>query len=224
MQKMRSVTIEGKKREELGSKSAKHLRREGFVPCVIYGAGENVHFFTEETSFKDILYTAEALLILINVNGKEHKTVVRDWQFHPVTDELEHVDFFEFTAGKEITVNVPVQLVGNAKGVRNGGRLKVNLRRLPIKATMENMPGFLELNIEKLKIGDAMRIEDIPLEGFEIMREPNRAILTIQTARNIVVDEVEDEEDEEGVEGEEGTEASAEGEGATEGTEEKAEA
>lgn len=211
---MRSVAIEGKVREELGSRSAKQLRKEGFVPCVIYGTGENIHFFTEETSFKDILYTAEALLILVTVNGKEHKTVVRDFQFHPVTDELEHCDFYEFVEGRPITVDVPINLIGNARGVRNGGRLKVNLRKLPVKAELDNMPGALDINIEKMRIGDALRVQDIPSEGFEIMREPTRTVVTIQTARNVVVDTDEDEE-EEGAEGAEGAEASSEAEGET---------
>jgi large subunit ribosomal protein L25 len=204
---MRSVAIEGKKREDLGSKGAKALRREGFVPCVIYGTGENIHFYTEQTSFKNILHTAEALLILITIDGTEHKAVVRDWQFHPVTDELLHCDFYQFVEGKEITIDVPIKLVGNPKGVRNGGRLKVNLRKLPVKATLDHMPGALELFIEELKIGDAYRIEDIEAEGFEIMREPSRAILTIQTSRNVIEDEVEEEE---GEEGSEETEAAAE--------------
>ncbi len=209
---MRSVAIEGKKREDLGSKSAKALRKEGYVPCVIYGTGENIHFFTEEIAFKDIIHTAEALLILITIDGTEYKTVVRDWQFHPVTDELLHCDFYQFMEGKEITVDVPIKLVGNPKGVRNGGRLKVNLRKLPVKATLENMPGALELFIEDLKIGDAYRIQDIDSEGFEIMREPSRTILTIQTSRNVVED-VEDEEGEDeegGEEAEAATEESAE--------------
>jgi len=198
---MRSIAIEGKKREDLGSKSAKALRREGMVPCVIYGTGENIHFATEVTSFKDILYTAEALLIEITLDGKEqYKAVVRDWQFHPVTDELLHCDFYHFVEGKEITIDVPIKLIGNAKGVRNGGRLKVNLRKLPVKATLDNMPGVLELNIEALKIGEALRVEDVTTGGFEIMREPSRAILTIQTSRNVVALDDDDEETEEGEE------------------------
>lgn len=203
---MRSIAIEGKQREDLGSKSAKALRKEGLVPCVIYGTGENIHFSTEVTSFKDILYTAEALLIEVTLDGdKQYKTVVRDWQFHPVTDELLHCDFYHFAEGKEITIDVPVKLIGSAKGVRNGGRLKVNLRKLPVKATLDNMPGVLELNIEELRIGEALRVEDIDTGGFEIMREASRTILTIQTSRNVVALDDEEDGDEEGATGEEAT-------------------
>lgn len=208
---MRSITVEGKKRDSLGKESAKSLRRQGFVPCVIYGTGrDNLHFYTEAKSFKDVLYTAEAILVVAKVDGEEYKCVVREAQFHPVSDDLEHVDLYWFREGVPITINVPIHLVGTPRGVRNGGRLKVNLRHLPVKAQLENMPGSLDLEIANLKIGDAFRIEDIKTEGFEIMREPTRTVLTIQTARNIVVTADEDDE-EEGEEGEEVTAAEGEG-------------
>jgi large subunit ribosomal protein L25 len=207
---MRAITIEGTSRKEMGTTAAQQLRREEMVPCVIYGTGENIHFQTEEKSFKEILYTPEALLVVVNVDGKEHKCVVREAQFHPVTERLLHVDLYEFVEGKPITIQVPIKLVGNPRGVRNGGRLKVTLRKLTVKASLENMPGMIELDIEKLRIGDALRLQDVPADGFEIIGLPTRTILTIQTSRNAVLDA--DEEDEDG-EGEgEATEASAESE------------
>jgi len=208
---MKSITVEGTLREDLGSTSANRLRNEGKVPCVIYGAEENIHFYADTVDFKDALYTAEAHLIIAKVDGKDHKCVIREAQWHPVTDELLHLDLYQFVEGKPVTIDVPIKLVGNAKGVRNGGRLKVNLRKLPVKASEENMPSQLEINIEDLRIGEAIRIQDIDSEGFEIMREPTRTILTIQTARNAILDD-EEEETEEGEEGtEEGAEATAEG-------------
>ncbi len=202
---MRSVSIEGKLREELGTKSAKQLRREGMVPCVIYGAGENVHFYTDHRNFKDILYTAEALLVVVNLDGNEYKCVVRDSQFHPVSDEIEHVDFFQLSDGKPVNVVVPINLVGNARGVRNGGKLKFNLRRVTVRATEDNLPGMIDLNIEDLRIGQSLRVSDIATEGYEILGEPGRSVVAIKTSRN-AVDEEEDEE--EGTE--EGAEASSE--------------
>jgi len=194
---MKAVTITGKHRTDTGTKSAKDLRREGFVPCVIYGAGkDNVHFYTEVTNFRHVLYTAEAHLMLIEVEGETYRTIIRDAQFHPVTDELEHVDFYQFAEGKPITMNIPIRLVGNSRGVRNGGRLKVNMRKLPIKATEENMPGVLELNIEDLRIGQTLRASDIKTEEYEIMEDPNRSIVMVQTSRKAVLD-VDEEEGEE---------------------------
>jgi large subunit ribosomal protein L25 len=205
---MESITITGTLRDDLGTKTAKLLRREGNVPCVIYGGEENVHFYTPETSFKTLLYTPEAHLVIIEIDGKSYKAVIRDAQFHPVTDEIEHVDFFELVAGKAVTINVPVKLVGNARGVRNGGRMKVNLRTLKVKATEENLPGYIEHNIENVRIGESVRVKDIKVDGFEIVDIPSRAILTIQTSRNMVEDVEEETEGEEGAA--EGAEASTE--------------
>ena len=201
---MRSVSIEGKLREELGTQSAKQLRREGMVPCVIYGAGENVHFYTDSRNFKEILYTAEALLVVINLDGAEYKCVVRESQFHPVSSEIEHVDFFQLSDGKAVNVKVPINLVGNARGVRNGGKLKFNLRRVTVRATEDMLPGMIDLNIEDLRIGQSLRVSDIATEGYEILGDPGRSVVAVKTSRNAV------DEDEEEEEGAEGAEASSE--------------
>lgn len=199
---MRSISIEGKSREELGTKSAKLLRREGMVPCVIYGAGENIHFYTDSRNFKELLYTAEALMVVITIDGKEYRCVVRDSQFHPVSSEIEHVDFYQITAGKPFQATVPVNLVGNSRGVRNGGKLKFILRRLTVLGTEENMPSMIDLDITNLRIGQSLRVSDVASEGFDILGDAARTIVAIRTSRNAVA-EVEDED-------EEGAEAAAE--------------
>ena len=212
---MKVITIEGTKREELGSKSAKELRREGNVPCVIYGGKENVHFYTSVMSFKDLLYTAEAHLVEVKLDGETYKSVVREAQYHPVTDDIEHVDFYELLPGVPITIAVPINLIGNARGVRNGGRMKINLRKLRVKASEANLPGKINIDIENLRIGEAIRVEDIKKESdYDILHEPYRTILTIQTARNAVEDL--DLDEEEGEEGEESGEEAAAAEGSGE--------
>ncbi len=205
---MESITITGTLREEVGTKSAKVLRREGNVPCVIYGGDKNVHFYTHESSFRTLLYTPEAHLVLIELGDTTYRAVIRDAQFHPVSDIVEHVDFFELVKGKPVTIEVPIKLEGNARGVRNGGRLKVNLRKLKVKGEEANLPGHIVHNIENVRIGQSVRVSDIKADGFEILHEPTRTILIIQTSR-LAVEDVEDEETEEGAEGVEG----AEGEG-----------
>lgn len=192
---MRSISIEGKSREELGTKSAKLLRREGMVPCVIYGAGENIHFYTDSRSFKELLYTAEALLSVINIDGKEYKCVVRDSQFHPVSSTVDHVDFFQITDGKPFEAIVPINFVGNARGVRNGGKLKAVLRKVKAYATEENMPGAIDLDITELRIGETLRVSDMDTKGFEIIGDLGRTVVGIKTSRN-AVEETEDEEGE----------------------------
>jgi len=209
---MKSVKIEGQLREKRGSTDANRLRRQEMVPGVIYGTGKNIHFYSPRKHFKDAIYTAETMLVEITLDGEKHTCVLRDTQFHPVSDELEHVDLYQFDPSEPITIMIPVRFRGTPKGVRNGGRLKVNLRSLPVKATVDKMPGMLEINVEHLKIGDALRIEDLDTEGLEVQREPTRTLLTIQTARNAVVED-EDEDDEEGEEGE-GSEETAEAENA----------
>lgn len=199
---MRSISIEGKSREELGTKSAKLLRREGMVPCVIYGAGENIHFYTDSRSFKELLYTAEALMVVITIDGNEYRCVVRDSQFHPVSSEVEHVDFYQITAGKPFQATVPVNLVGNSRGVRNGGKLKAILRSLNVMGTEENMPSMIDLDITDLRIGQALRVSDVKTEGYEILGDPGRTIVAVRTSRNAVADTDDDEE--------EGAEAAAE--------------
>lgn len=212
---MKTIAIEGNLRENMGGNSAKQLRKEGQVPCVIYGGDDNIHFYTPENSFKDLLYTPEVFNVEIAIDGKKYNCVIRQAQYHPVTDLVEHVDFLELLPKKEVMIRVPVVLRGNAKGVRNGGRLKVNLRRLRVKAIPSGLPGQIEIDITDLKIGDTIRVEDIPVDGFIIDHEPSRAICLIQTARNIIEELEEEEEGEEGAEGaEEGATAEAEeGEG-----------
>ncbi len=213
---MKTIAIEGNLRENLGGSSAKQLRREGQVPCVIYGGDENIHFYTSEKSFKELLYTPEVFNSEITIDGKKYSCVIRQAQYHPVTDQVEHVDFLELLPSKEVMIRVPVVLKGNARGVRNGGRLKVNLRRLRVKAVPSGLPGQIEIDITNLKIGETIRVEDVSVEDFVIDHEPTRAICLIQTARNVVEEVEEDEEGEEGDEEGATAEAGAEGEAAAE--------
>lgn len=223
---MKTIAIEGKVREKVGGRATRQLRREEKIPCVMYGGAENIHFSTPVISFKDILYTPEVFNVEINIDGQKSNAVIRDVQYHPLTDEVEHVDFLQLTPGEEVVIKAPVVLRGNSKGVRNGGRMKVNLRRLRVKATPDGLPGQIEIDVTDLKIGDAVRVQDIPTDGFQIMHEPTRTICLIQTARNII-EEIEEEEEDEGEEGEteEGATAEAEdGSTAEEAAEDKAEA
>jgi large subunit ribosomal protein L25 len=192
---MRSISIEGKSREELGTKSAKLLRRDGMVPCVIYGTGKNVHFYTDSRNFKELLYTAEALLCVVTIDGAEYNCVVRDSQYHPVSSNIEHVDFFQITDGKPFEAIVSINLVGNPRGVRNGGRSKFSLRRVHVLATLESMPGMIDLNVEELRIGESLRVSDIPTDAYTILGESTRAVVAINTSRTAVLDVDEDEDE-----------------------------
>ncbi|MCL4147856.1 UNVERIFIED_CONTAM: hypothetical protein GTU68_005327 [Idotea baltica] len=204
---MKSITIDGSQRESVGKKATKALRNAGQVPCVLYGGDKPLHFAAPELAFSKLVYTPNAHTVVINLeNGETLNAVLQDIQFHPVTDRILHVDFYQLFEDKEIALNIPVQLVGNSRGVKNGGVLRKNNRKLRIKALPANLPDFIEIDITPLKIGDKVAVGDLPSGDYTFLHSDNTVVCQIKTARTAIVDE---EEDEEEVEGEEGTEAAS---------------
>ena len=203
---MKSITIDGSQRESVGKKATKALRNAGQVPCVLYGGDKPVHFSATELAFSKLVYTPNAHTVVINLeNGVTLNAVLQDIQFHPVTDRILHVDFYQLFEDKEIALNIPVNLVGNSKGVKNGGVLRRNNRKLRIKALPANLPDFIEIDITPLKIGDKVAVGDLLSDKYTFLHSDNTVVCQIKTSRVVV----EDEEDEE--EGAEGTEGAAEG-------------
>ena len=192
---MKSVEIQGQLRTEVGSKYAQAERKAGNVPCVIYGGEAPVHFSAPELSFKGLVYTAEAKTAKISVDGKVIEAVIQDLQFHPVTDKLLHVDFIQLVEGKEVTMDIPVVLEGQARGVLNGGKLKMIIRKLSVRSTPGNFPESIKLNIAPLRIGQSIRVSDIKPEGFSVLNAPTAVIVTIRNARGAVQDDSDDEEE-----------------------------
>ncbi|SFR34297.1 LSU ribosomal protein L25P [Robiginitalea myxolifaciens] len=197
---MKSITIQGSERESVGKSATKALRNAGKVPCVIYGGEAPLHFSADEMSFKDLVYTPNAHTVVVELeNGTKIDAVMQDIQFHPVTDKILHVDFYQLFEDKEVTMKIPVRLEGNSPGVRNGGRLLFRKRKLVIRALPANLPDFFNLDISKLKIGDAISVEGLKSEEFTILHPDSTVVVQVKTARKaIVVDEDEDEEGEEG--------------------------
>jgi large subunit ribosomal protein L25 len=208
---MKSITIDGSQRESVGKKATKALRNAGQVPCVLYGGDKPVHFAAPELAFSKLVYTPNAHTVVINLeSGETLNAVLQDIQFHPVTDRILHVDFYQLFEDKEIALDIPVNLVGNSKGVKNGGVLRRNNRKLRIKALPANLPDFIEIDITPLKIGDKVAVGDLPGGDYTFLHSDNTVVCQIKTARTAIVD-VEDEDEE--IEGEEGAE-SAEAAGA----------
>ncbi|GBF21226.1 MULTISPECIES: 50S ribosomal protein L25/general stress protein Ctc [Arenibacter] len=207
---MKSITIKGSERESVGKKATKALRNAGKVPCVIYGGEKPLHFAAEELSFKDLVYTPNAHTVVVDLEGgKKYDAVMQDIQFHPVTDSILHVDFYQLFKDKEVTMDIPVRLLGNSPGVRNGGRLLFRKRKLAIKALPDNLPDFFDVDISKLKIGGNISVSTLLKDEFTILHPENTVVVQVKAARNAVLT---DEEDEEGEEGEEAAaEAPAEG-------------
>lgn len=209
---MQSVTIKGTVRTDLGSKYAKAVRAEGQVPCVVYGGNEPIHFSAPILAFRDLVYTAEARVANIELDGKTIQAVIQDMQFHPLTDQLIHMDLIEVVEGKAVTIDVPVMMTGNARGVRNGGKLKSVLRSLRIKGHINDLPSVIEHDITDLRIGQSVRVSDVKAgKPFEILNAEAAVVVTIKMSRKAVADDTDEEE-----EGAEGAEAAAEGAEATE--------
>lgn len=209
---MNSIAIKGTVRTDLGTKYAKNLRKEGQVPCVVYGGEETIHFSAPILAFRDLVYTSMLHKAEIELDGKKVEAVVQDMQFDPLTDELVHMDLVELVEGKEVTVQAPVRLNGNARGVRNGGKLKHFLRYLKVKALPQDIPASIELDITDLRIGQAIRVGTVKSDKYAVLNAESAVIVTIKTARNAVDEADEDEGEEAAAEGAEApaAEASAE--------------
>jgi large subunit ribosomal protein L25 len=203
---MKSVEIKGNVRTDVGSKYAKAERKAGNVPCVVYGGEAPIHFSAPVLAFKGLIYTAEAKTAKITIGDTSVEAVIQDMQFHPVTDQLIHIDFIQLVEGKPVTMNIPVVLNGQARGVLNGGKLKTILRQLSVRAIPGQFPDSIELDITELRIGKSIRVSDVTPSGYEILNADTAVIVTVKKARGAMDDE---DEDEEGA-AEEGAEATAE--------------
>jgi len=207
---MKSISIKGSERESVGKKATKALRNAGKVPCVIYGGEKPLHFSAEELAFKDLVYTPNAHTVVVELEGsKKFDAVMQDIQFHPVTDSILHVDFYQLFKDKEVTMDIPVRLLGNSPGVRNGGRLLFRKRKLSINALPDNLPDFFDIDISKLKIGGNISVATLLKDEFTILHPETTVVVQVKAARNAVLTDEEDEETEEGAEAT--AEASAEG-------------
>ncbi len=207
---MKSITIKGSERESVGKKATKALRNAGKVPCVIYGGEKPLHFSANELAFRNLVYTPNAHTVVIDLeNGDKVDAVMQDIQFHPVTDKIIHVDFYQLFKDKEVTMDIPVRLQGSSPGVRNGGRLLFRKRTLAIKALPDDLPDFFDIDISKLKIGDNISVETLLNDDFAILHPESTVVVQVKTARAAI--EVEEEEEEEGVEGVEGAVEGEEG-------------
>src|SRR5690554_2615071 len=205
---MKSITIKGSKRESVGKKATKALRNAGMVPCVVYGGEEPISFSAEEIAFKNLVYTPDVHTVVIDLGGETVKAILQDIQFHPVTDRILHIDFYQIFDDKEVTMEIPVRTTGNSRGVRSGGTLRIVTRKLRVKALPENLPDFIEADITEMKIGSKMYTKSIQSDLYKIMHPENTVICQVRTSRTAVADV--DDEDEEGEATEDAGEAAAE--------------
>lgn len=183
---MKSIAITGALRATDKKNSAKHVRNEGKIPCILYGGEEIVHFAAPELSFKYLVYSPHAKTVDLNIDGKEYKAIMKDIQFHPVTDKILHIDFLQLNDEKEVEMDIPVKLTGSSSGVKEGGKLILKLRNLRVRSLPSLLPDKIVIAIDDITIGKAVRVQDIKMEGVEMLDAPNNIIVTVKVTREVV--------------------------------------
>lgn len=181
---MQVVTIKGEIRTDLGKKGAKETRDNGKIPCVLYGGKEVVHFSTTLNEVRHLIYTPDFKVANVEVDGKPFRCIVKEKQFHPVTDQIIHLDFLRLEEGHSVKVEIPVRFQGTSPGVKNGGKLLQKIRSVKIKALPENIVDELTVDISHLDLGQSIRIRDIqPGDGIEILNAPGTPVATVEIPR-----------------------------------------
>ncbi len=182
---MKSLEIIGFKRANLGKVEAKQLRLETSVPCVLYGGTEQVHFHTPAFLFRDLIYSGEVHTVALTVDGKSYKCIMQDVQFHPVNEQILHVDFLELLDDKIVKIEIPVRLTGVAVGVIKGGKLVPKLKKVTVKALPANLPDFIEVDVTPLEVGKSVKVSDIKLGNYTIMNSKSIPLASVVSTREL---------------------------------------
>jgi large subunit ribosomal protein L25 len=187
---MKEIAVKGQKRTETGKKATKLMRKEGLVPCNLYGLkrGENglpeaVAFAIPAADLRKVIYTPHIYVLNLNIDGAEHKAIIKELQFHPVTDALLHVDFLEIHEDKPITIGIPVKLNGLAQGVRDGGRLALIVRKVNVTAKYQDIPETLDIDVTNLLIGKSIKVGELSFPGLEMATSKEVVVCTIKATR-----------------------------------------
>ncbi len=187
---MKTVSLSGSLRENVGKKDAKALRRAEMVPCVMYGAGqEQIHFATEAKNFKKILFTPECYIINFTINGKTYSTILQEAQYHPVTDNVMHADFLIVKENNPITVVLPIALEGTPAGVMRGGKMKQGIKKIKVSGLIKDLPDYVRIDISGLNINDAMKVKDLNIENVTPITPGYTVIAAVNAARGAVAEE-----------------------------------
>jgi large subunit ribosomal protein L25 len=180
---MKTIEINGTFRKGLGKKNSKELRKTNNVPCVIYGGKENLHFYTHENNFKNLIYTPEAHLVNLKIEGKEYTAVLKETQFHPVSDKIIHVDFTEVAKDKPVTIGIPIRVSGDSVGIKAGGKLRIRRRSLLVKGFANDLPEFLPIDITELQIHQSIKVGDLSFDKIELLDPKKSMVLAVATSR-----------------------------------------
>jgi|SRR6185437_11508552 len=180
---MKSVNISGLKREGKGKAIAGQLRAEGYVPCELYGKSGNTHFKVFVNDFRHVVYSPDVNIIDLDIDGQHYNALIKEVQFHPVSDEIIHVDFHEFEADKQVKLELPIRFVGTASGVREGGKLVKKLRTLKVKGFPKDMPDAIEVDISSLGLGKSIKVKEVSAGKLEIMNALSIPVAAVEVPR-----------------------------------------
>jgi large subunit ribosomal protein L25 len=203
---MKTFELKGEIRDGFGKKAAKSYRSEGLIPCVVYGGhgNENLNFVIKQGAVRNLIYTPEVFLVNLDLGEKKMQAILKEVQFHPVKEQILHIDFLHVFEDKPVVIELPVRLKGLAAGVKAGGKLSLDLRKLRVRALAANLPEELVINVEKLELGKSIQVGDLSFEGLELLNAKNAVVCRVQLTRAARGDAaaaaaagVEDEESEE---------------------------
>ena len=180
---MKTLSIETKTRNEYGKKAAKAVRREGMVPCVLCGGGETVSFSVDPKDVKPLIYTPNSYIVEFTIDGRKEQAVLRDAQFHPVREEILHLDFYRVQEGKPVSIAIPVRLTGNAEGVKVGGKLVLSARKLVVSAPVDRLPDEIVVDVTELGVGKTIFVGDLKIEGLKFVTPASTAVCAVRVTR-----------------------------------------
>lgn len=180
---MQTLEIKATKREAFGKKESKAIRAAGLVPCVLYGEGETIHFSVEEKALKSLIYTPNSFIVEFDFDGKKEKGVMREVQYHPVKDNVLHIDFYRVIPGKPVAIDIPVKLTGNSEGVKQGGKLILSKRKLRVNGTIENLPDELTVDVTSLGLGKSIFVGDLKYDNLDLLTPATTAVCAVRMTR-----------------------------------------
>ena len=187
---MKEIVIKGQKREATGKKASKLMRKEGMVPCNLYGEEKDekglpkaLAFAASFTELRKVVYTPHVYVVAINIDGVEHKAIIKELQFHPTSEALLHADFYEVNEAKDITVGIPVKLNGLAQGVRDGGKLNLSIRKIDVTAPYKNIPEILEIDVTNLGLGKAIKVGELSFDGITLATPAQVVVCSVKETR-----------------------------------------
>ncbi len=180
---MKTLEVKAVKRAEFGKKAAKAFRREGLIPCVIYGGSEEIAFTVDAKEIKPLIYTPNSYIVELNFDGKIEKAVMREVQFHPVREEILHIDFYRVQEGKPVAISIPVRLSGTAEGVKIGGKLALSARKLMVKAIVDQLPDEIVVDVTPLQVGQTIFVGDLKQENVTFVTPATTAVCAVRVTR-----------------------------------------